>query len=154
MQPIAEGADQSLDLAKFFQACAESVDDFRGAAHDPKLTDDDIDGLVALAQGLTSYARQCNAESIREKLDAAKGDLAALGEVTKKVTEQFKHVQLVQHIVTIGAAVVEFGFTATAAALKGDIGGILSAGGTLESAIFPKAKTAASSGDTAGKTDE
>lgn len=154
MQPIAAGADQVLDLAKFFQACAESVDDFRAAAHDPKLTDTDIDDLVALARDLSEYSRKFNVDSIRAKLDAAKGDLAALGDVTTKVKAQFKHVQLVQRIVTIGTAVVEFGFTATTAALKGDIGGILTAGGKLETAIFPKAKTAASSGGAAGKTDE
>ena len=149
MNPSDKPAELMDQIADLFFSSATALDRYR-EAQETGITDAEADQLTEFSQQLRHFGDEFNVEAARERIAAVQGALADLGAVTAKVKQQLKTVLLVQHVISIGEALIALG----KAIATGSLSGVGSALGGLAKTVGPLVETAGAGGGPAPDADK
>ncbi len=116
---MANGADRARQLASLFSEMSETVDAYR-TQHFDQLTAEERERLEQFIQQLDDIHDGFTAVAIQQTLDAIRGDLDRITEVTAKAQQSLRHLNTIAEIAKVVSAAAELG----EAILTGDYGAI------------------------------
>lgn len=100
---MPDTANDAQQVADLFTKLSNELDAFRNAHYDD-LSPQQRLSLETQIQQLYDFHDEFAAEALQKTLDALKGDLTNLANITKQATEALKHLQTVKRVVDIAAA--------------------------------------------------